>query len=176
MFNSKGYLDPGLHPMGLDEIEKNLVTPFPHSSTRKVVMDGFRRHTDELKAIIAEYIQLIDGSFASNKNDPGDIDLVCFIDGDKVDALPPDLQMKLRNLLLGKQTKNTRHCDAYFCPSYPDTHPNFEAYRANRKYWMGEFGYDRTDVPKGIVVVEQKAAPATLSASSSPSSISGIAP
>lgn len=169
-FNAKGYLEPGLHPMNLDEIEKVFVTPFPHSSTRPNVMSGFRRHTNDLLALVDEYTQFIDGSFVSNKNDPRDIDLVCFIDGDKVDALSPPQQAKLRELVLGPTTKASHKCDAYFCPSYPDTHANYDFFRSKRKYWMGEFGYDRSDVPKGIVVVEQKvsqAAPVTASVSAS---------
>lgn len=175
-FNSKGYLEPGLHPMDLDEIEKEFVTPFPHSSTRVLVMEGFRRHAEELQAIVAEYIQYLDGSFVSNKNDPGDVDLVCFIDGDVVDALPADLQSRLRSLLSGPQTRATHQCDAYFCLSYPETHPNFSVYRAQRKYWMGEFGYDRADVPKGIVVVEQKGTNSTPLAASTGSRSPGGAP
>lgn len=167
-FNAKGYLEPGLYPMDLNEIENILVTPFPHSSTRPSVMSGFRRHTADLQALVDEYTQFIDGSFVSNKNDPGDIDLVCFIDGDKVDALSPPQQAMLRELLLGPVTKASHYCDAYFCPSYPDTHANYDSYRSKRKYWMGEFGYDRFDVPKGIVVVEQKASPAPSLAANAP--------
>jgi hypothetical protein len=158
-FNSKGYLDPGLYPMSLDEIEKTFVTPFPHSSTRQIVMNGFRQHTADLIAIIKEYMQFIDGSFVSNKNDPGDIDLVCFIDGDVIDNLSPSDKVKIRSLFLGPLTKASHNCDAYFCPCYPETHKNYQHYRAQRKYWMGEFGYDRVDVPKGIVVVIAKSPP-----------------
>jgi hypothetical protein len=167
-FNSKGYLDAGLHPMDLNEIENVFVTPFPHSSTRKIIMEGFRRHTSDLVDIIKEYIQFLDGSFVSNKNDPGDIDLVCFINGDLIDALSPVDQEKIRELFSGPRTKSTHHCDAYFCVFYPETHPQYEFYRSKRKYWMGEFGYDRADTPKGIVVVEENAnvvAPSTAPAS-----------
>lgn len=155
-FNAKGYLDPGLHSMTIDDMEKSFVTPFPHSSTRKNILDGYKRHTDDLLQLINEYVQLLDGSFVSNKNDPGDIDLICFIDGDTLDSLPPADQMKVKALLNGKVTKATHLCDAYFCPSYPENHPNYQYYRPQRKYWMGEFGFDRSDVPKGIVVLERK--------------------
>ena len=150
--------------MSVDGIEEAFVTPFPHSSTRKDVMEGYRKHTSELKGIIDEYSQLIDGSFESNKNDPGDIDFVCFMDGDKVDALSSTEKDKLQKLFSGPLTKSTHLCDAYFCPSFPDTHPNFEFYRSKRKYWMGEFGFDRLDVPKGIVLVDEKPSPPPSSA------------
>lgn len=163
-FNSKGYLEAGLHPMNIDDMEKSFVTPFPHSSTRKNILDNYKKHTDELLQIISDYIQFVDGSFVSNKNDPGDVDLICFIDGDVLDALPPSEQNKIGALLAGKLTKASHMCDAYFCPMYPEHHPNYEFYRSKRKYWMGEFGFDRTDVPKGVVVVERKAAPMVAAA------------
>lgn len=154
-FNADGYLDPGLHPMSVVEIEHNFVSSFPHSSTRPTIIDGFKRHQSEISAIAVSYDQLIDGSFVTNKNDPGDIDTVCFIDGDFVDALPAHQQQALRLLFLGPATKATHHCDAYFCPSFPETHKNYAHFRAQRKYWMGEFGYDRSDKPKGIVSVKK---------------------
>ena len=156
-FNAKGYLEPGLHQMKVDDIEKEFVTPFPHSSTRKDILDGFKKHSDELQMILNKYMQMIDGSFVTNKNDPGDVDLICFIDGDMLDAMNRADQMKIAALLDGKTTKATHMCDAYFCPSYPDTHPKYHGYRTTRKYWMGEFGYDRSDVAKGIVILEYTA-------------------
>lgn len=158
-FNTDGHMQAGLHKMTLNEIEDAFVTPFPHSSTRKNVIDGYKKHTIELTQILDQYVQFIDGSYVTNKNDPGDIDLACFADGDVVDSLPMADKMKLRALMAGKLTKATHLCDAYFCPSYPETHPKFEFYRSKRKYWMGEFGYDRTDKPKGIVVLERTPPP-----------------
>lgn len=170
-FNTKGYLEPGLHNMGVDEVERNFVTNFPHSSTRESIMDGFKKHSDEINVIVDECIKFLDGSFVSNKNDPGDIDMVCFIDGDKVDSLSPADQAKLQALVAGPVTKASHKCDAYFCPTYPDNHPKHAHTRSQRKYWMGEFGYDRLDVPKGIVVVEVKP-----SSTPSPAPSAGAAP
>jgi hypothetical protein len=155
-FNAKGYLDPGLHNMKIEEVERTFVTNFPHSSTRQDILEGFKKHSTEINVIIDECIKFLDGSFVSNKNDPGDIDMVCVIDGDKVDGLSPADQAKLQALVAGPVTKASHKCDAYFCPMYPETHPKHSQTRSQRKYWMGEFGYDRLDVPKGIVVVEVK--------------------
>lgn len=153
-FNAKGYLEAGLHPMEAEDLEKEFVTPFPYSSTRKNVFEGFKKHSKELQEVINKYVQMIDGSFVTNKNDPGDIDLICFIDGDMLDAMDPADQAKIYTLLSGKATKLSHMCDAYFCPSYPENHPKYEYYRPQKKYWMGEFGFDRFDIAKGIVVLE----------------------
>lgn len=167
-FNRKGYLDAGLHEMAIDQIEEDFVTQFPHSSTRKAIIEGYKKHSSELKDVVKEYVQFIDGSFVTNKNDPGDIDLVCFMDGDMLDALPPAEQHKLMQLLSGPATKAGYMCDAYYCISYPDTHPKFPATRSQRKYWMGEFGFDRSDVPKGIVVLRETPPPPTATVAAMP--------
>ncbi len=73
--------------------------------------------------------------------------------------MSPEKQEKLKELLSGPSAKAKYMCDAYFCLSFPESHPHFQHARAKRKYWMGEFGYDRQDVPKGIVLIEQKTEP-----------------
>ncbi len=154
MFTENGYLAPGLHKMSLDEIEAAFVSDFPFSSTRSDIIEGFKRHLDELKAIIPDFEQLLNGSFVTNKNDPGDVDLVCFIDAEKVDALPPESREEFEALLSGPKTKETHLCDAYFVPVYPENHPHNNNNRTMRKYWLGEFGFDRQEQPKGVVIHE----------------------
>ena len=152
-FTANGYLAPGLHSMTVAEIEAALVTAFPHSTTRRQILAGYRKHLAEVQAIIPTFAQFLNGSFATNKNDPSDANLVVFMDGVTVDNLPQASKDKLRLLLSGPVTKSTHMCDAYFCPVYPPNHPSNNFSRSQRKYWMGEFGYDRQDVPKGIVTV-----------------------
>ena len=150
-FNAEGYLDPGFHDMTLDLIEEHLVKAFPTSNTRPVIIDGYKRHRVELQATKIGFEQFINGSFVSTKNDPGDIDLVCFADSDAIDQLIPQEQASLRALFAGPNTRATHCCDAYFTPTVPETDSRFHKIRKSRKYWMGEFGYDRLDRPKGIV-------------------------
>lgn len=150
-FNSDGYLEPGLHDLELDEIVEHFVTAFPTSNTRKKIIEGYKIHKAELAQLGLTCIQFLDGSFASNKADPGDIDMVGFLDLDAVDALSAADQQKLKELFSGKNTREQYFCDAYFVPSVPEDHPAFNELRAQRKYWMGEFGYDREDKPKGMI-------------------------
>jgi hypothetical protein len=154
MFNAHGYLEAGLHTFDDDEFEAHFVTSFPHSRTRKAILAGYNQHSEEIVSLVGACEQFLDGSFVTSKNDPGDIDLVMFIDAAVVDALPHDKQQKLLSLVAGPNTKTKYMCDAYFCPVYPTGHPMSEPSRAQRKYWMGEFGYDRSDIPKGIVHVK----------------------
>lgn len=150
-FNADGYLDAGLHDLELEGIIEHFVTAFPHSSSRTAIMAGYQQHRAAVVALGIPCTQLIDGSFVSSKADPGDIDLVGFMDADAVDALSLEDKTKLIALFSGPVTKANYKCDAYFVPSVPENHPMYQKLRTQRKYWMGEFGYDREDKAKGIV-------------------------
>lgn len=151
-FNEHGYLPQGLHEMSLDDIEGNFVDSFPSSNTRPHIMRGYKQHVAALASLGVTFEQFLDGSFISTKNDPGDVDFVCFANPDDVDRLPPEQQTLLRSLVLNPQeTKRAYYCDAYFCPIVPENDPRYGQLRVSRKYWMGEFGFDRLDRPKGIV-------------------------
>ena len=95
--------------------------------------------------------QWIDGSYVTNKIDPGDIDLVSIIDKDRIDHLDPNKQMQLGRLLSGPETKKTHHCDSYFVFKVSDNDPYKEEMDKALKYWEDWFGTDRSGVPKGKV-------------------------
>ena len=160
-FNGHGYLEAGLHEFGELDFEAFFVTSFPHSSTRKQILEGYRKHLAEILSLVGTCEQYLDGSYVTNKNDPSDLDLVVLLDATVVDSLPPAKQLQLQSLLAGPVTKAQYMCDAYFCPVYPEGHPMHSASRQQRKYWLGEFGYDRNDLPKGIVHVKLSASAAT---------------
>ena len=118
-----------------------------------MIISGYKKHSDDIVNLVGNCSQLLDGSFVTSKNDPGDIDLLMLLDATVVDALPDTKKLELKALVSGPVTKASYMCDAYFCPVYPAGHPLSETSRAQRKYWLGEFGYDRNDIPKGIVQV-----------------------
>jgi hypothetical protein len=140
--------------MAQSDLEATFVTAFPHSSTRGDIIKGYKKHSHEVTALVGTCEQLLDGSFVTNKNDPGDVDMVLFVDASVIDNLSPSQQAEFFALTAGAQTKATYLCDAYFCLTFPETHPRFAQFRQMRKYWMGEFGFDRHEVPKGIVQVQ----------------------
>ncbi|WP_062235920.1 DUF6932 family protein [Aureimonas sp. N4] len=163
MFNAHGYLEPGFHDMDSEEMSDAFVNQFPNSTSRAPIFSGFKAHSEALTKIVSAYQQFINGSFTTNKNDPGDVDLVVFADMTLVDNLSPADQEMLTALVAGKSTKDKFMCDAYFCVQLPEDHPQFPQTRAQRKYWMGEFGFDRVDIPKGIVRLTVASSPAGLS-------------
>lgn len=151
MLNSDGYLPAGIHDMSLEEVQSAFVDEFSSSTSRPKIMAAHNRHRAELQSLQVCIEQLIDGSFTSSKVNPGDIDLVCFASMEAIDSLPQEKKDLLNRLVSGQETRSAYLCDAYFCPTLPETHPQYNNYRAQRKYWIGEFGYDREEKPKGIV-------------------------
>ncbi len=160
-FNSDGYLEPGLHDLTVDSLEEHFVTGFPTSTTRPNIIEGYKRHNFAVNALGISGEQFLDGSFVSTKNDPGDIDLVQFSDSDSVDELSALDKIIFGSLFAGQATKATHLCDAYFCPTVPETDPRYPKLRSARKYWLGEFGYDRQDKPKGIIRAQLASMPGT---------------
>ena len=150
-FNIDGYLPSGLHDHDEGSIKLHLVDSFPASSTRPAIWSGYLQHSEELRSVGVEVTEFINGSFSTTKNDPSDIDLVGFADADTVNKLTPAEQAKFEELFKGKATKAKYMCDAYFLATVPPGHPHEQQVRTMRKYWMGEFGFDRQDRPKGII-------------------------
>ena len=125
----------------------------PHSSTRPGIFGGLSAYRVALKGLIADCEHILDGSFVTSKNDPGDVDCFVCADVSVVNALHPTAQEAFRDLVSGKATQAHFHVDAYFCPSTSTSDPDYDRYRRIRKYWLGEFGYDRQERPKGLVRV-----------------------
>ncbi|MGC4039517.1 MAG: hypothetical protein QM710_01620 [Flavobacterium sp.] len=71
-FTNKGFLPPGIHWSTIDEIKKILC----FSDKRIKLLQGFELAISSLKKAGCETVY-IDGSFASEKTEPGDID-VCW--------------------------------------------------------------------------------------------------
>lgn len=78
-FNSYGVLPIGIHEATLDEIEEKLCN-IGNITIRKNLFNEFRKYTDEIKKHNVKYNLYVDGSFVTNKNEPGDIDVILAYD------------------------------------------------------------------------------------------------
>lgn len=144
VFNEKGLLEPGFSEYKLSEIEKIFVEDFSESQTRKEIYMGFLRWLKQLIQICIPNEIWIDGSFATSKINPNDMDLVYFINVEDANKILP-LGERIREIGL------QNHCDSYLAFS-PDSSPEMKAELTNRRnYWRGQFGFDREDNPKGMI-------------------------
>lgn len=164
-FDAIGNLPAGIHDYDMGQVKSEFVDSFPHSSTRPAILSGLTAYRSHLAAIVAHFEQILDGSFVTSKNDPNDVDCFISADANVINNLGPAEQIAFQQMVSGKVTQSTYRVDAYLCAYVPQGDPNYDNYRAMRKYWLGEFGFDRNENPKGLVRV---VATSTSSGAASP--------
>ena len=149
------FLEPGIHPASVDEVEAALVVEFNASTTRRQIFDEWI----ELRACICEIVvlgrQWVNGSFVSRKRDPTDIDVATFLDADEVEELDAAHQDTLNSLMGSRSTAGFPRCDSFAIVEYPEGHPIYEASVQTKQVFETTFyGFDRdTCVAKGFIEV-----------------------
>lgn len=138
-------LEAGMHNMTLSDLKSVFVDPFENIERRQKLLGRFEAFISRLKDVSISMEVWIDGSFATQKEHPGDIDLVVVCEQDEVNRLPVEKQLILKELFEDqKATKLRYECDAYFIIN--NMH--------DKSYWRGLFGFDRNENPKGIARIE----------------------
>lgn len=173
-FDSNGNLIGGILNSNLKEVESQLVLNFPKSNTRKRNFQSLKTLIEILKNDgLLEGISKIwlDGSFCTTKTDPNDIDIVILT---KPFQEQGDIIFKNGKLL--RREFISLHLDLYFLPDFNvnERHINtiinnnpqidslkefYELIKQNNleyqaKYWMGQFGFDRSGNSKAIISIE----------------------
>lgn len=134
-------LEAGMHNMTLSDLKSVFVDPFENVARRENLLNRFEAFITRLKDVPINMEVWIDGSFATKKEHPGDIDLVVVYDPEEVNKLPIEKQLILKELFEDQKTTKLRYeCDAYFVIDNMN----------DKSYWRGLFGFDRNEKPKGI--------------------------
>lgn len=148
-FEASGILPAGLHNCSVSDFIATFVDNFPTSQRRKLIVETLWTFATEVLREGVPYEFWIDGSFVTTKVNPNDADIVLF------------LQLSSMNVLGNKlndfRKKYNGILDIYF--AYATSPENQKQVNAvdyqqivnKRNYWRGQFGFDRTDSPKGIV-------------------------
>jgi hypothetical protein len=147
-FNSEGFLEPGLHSYTYIDFKEQFLESFTTSYTRGKIFPKMFLWLSEINKILEPAEIWCDGSYTTLKNDPNDIDIVIFFDKIKLDENKYKSFEKLRSI-----------SKSYLCDAYLGIINNINATGQdinNRNYWRGQFGFDRNDRPKGIVVLDWK--------------------
>ncbi len=76
--NNTPLFEPGFHEIELNRFEEVFVTPFNDSTHRKYLLDRFLAFLSVFNAIGINCEIWVDGSFATTKNKPSDIDIIFF--------------------------------------------------------------------------------------------------
>lgn len=141
----KPLLAPGLHDIKVEELDNHFLSSFAGSNTRPKLIAGLKKYVEALKQVGATFEIWIDGSFATEKPDPNDIDMVIFGSAIELNKLPQPKRDVLQRLIDRASVRLTLGCDVLFCVAEDQN---------MRSYWRGWYGFDRNETPKGIARLE----------------------
>lgn len=153
VLNQHGVLPSGDYAPTRTDFEDRFVNS-GDSTIRKLIYDGWNLHKQSLiqDGLAESAWQLLNGSFTTSKNAPGDIDIAVEVpvDGDTLERL--HASSPIVRLLQGSNMKEKYKCDAYPIYSLPISHKNYQAVTVEAiRYWTKWFGQTRQGIPKGRV-------------------------
>jgi len=154
LFMADGCLAPGDFLPSRIEFESRFVN-VGDIARRNLIYDGWNRHREVLRhaGVPGTARELLDGSYTTAKESPGDIDIAVEVplgDSGQLANLPPD--HPIVSLLQGPLTKSAYFCDAYPIYSLPKTDPLHATVTTEAiRYWTKWFGRSRDGAPKGRV-------------------------
>lgn len=135
---------PGIHEVVNEQLEQHFVDPFAIPDHRQRLVDRFRALIKRISGLGLSFEVWIDGSFATEKAEPEDIDALFLFDADAINASSELVQSELASIFGEEGRRDTRlrySCDVYVIAS---------ADESMRSYWRGWFGFTRDEKPKGI--------------------------
>lgn len=152
-FDENGNLPLGCYKPTFEEIKERFVNNFQSSNSRSSIFDGYLefsiRICDEMPSAM---IQLLNGSFTTDKENPGDIDFVIIFDGE---CLTPKEIDQWSHFMNNKTIKDTYHCHSFPLVKYDSSKSDlYKYYLKKKEYWLDCWGSDRNDNPKGIIKVK----------------------
>jgi hypothetical protein len=149
-FNSRGYMTPAdVFDTDFNTFEQT----FSFNDHRKTIFDEYQSFLSILKDLdIGAFSQWINGSFTTKKPFPSDIDVVTFVNFANFEKL----EKVLREIKLDFQSR--KKIDCYFVIYYPENHPNYLDYCADKLQFFHDFTRDvkrekilNTKLPKGLI-------------------------
>lgn len=144
-------LGHGFHDMTVAEVRQLCVGRFPTSITRSLIMDRLHDLIRRLSAAGVTGKVWVDGSFVTEKIDPGDVDILIHVTSDLYDNDP--VKRATVDWAAHPDRFDTHSCDAYKWIEYSVGHPLFADSEDSRRYWTDWYGLSRGGTPKGIVVI-----------------------
>ena len=143
----------------MPDIEARMVATFPGNRRRQRLFAGLGRLRSDAERHGVSGTQWINGSFVTNKEYPGDVDLVTFADYDLLNSLSPDAKKFLRDALGADEKAKPRYlCHSFLQATVPEGHPFHSVYAHSLCEYIRLFhstrnpaGLARPGTPKGVL-------------------------
>lgn len=154
-FDKQGYLFPHeIIELSLAAFEAYFVTNLPDKDRRKEIFEMYLQYLSELFEVVGkDFYQLVNGSFTTKKELPGDIDFITFVNyrvyRNSFEAIDK----------LNLKWENSNEIDSMILPfSYPG-HPHFIQCNILFETKKNLYGNSRPDqfgnvYPKGIIKIQ----------------------
>ncbi len=152
-FDSKGNPKPyGIVGINLERFEE-LFSKIPDTDRREHLFSNLRNYIcDFYQTLFPNYwIQWFGGSYTSNKELPGDIDVVNLVDCDNIDPVKIKPFLTLKDMAV--TSKATYSVHGFLLPIFEKSDPRYEITEHWLQYWQNWFGKDRDNNPKTLVEV-----------------------
>jgi hypothetical protein len=133
----------GFHDIREDDLERTFADPFAAGRGRRNELCGkLRAWLNAVKSVGIPLEVWVDGSFATWKPAPNDVDILCVVDFDLLCALTPEALERFHELFMRDAVKSEYECHVFGIPRGDQ-----ERYDE----WFDFFGHSRNKMPKGIV-------------------------
>lgn len=131
--------------VNLEEFEEVFVNSFDPDSTRYELFQNYKNYLSDFQNEVTEdFVQWVNGSFVTNKPNPGDIDFVNLIPTDIYQSKEAIIDQKFK--LRGGKT--IYKVDAYTMEIFEEGHPKNWNYQADRIYWDNWFSFTKKNRAK----------------------------
>jgi hypothetical protein len=151
--NSYGHrvLPEGVYTCTADEFHRAFVLGFPASRTRSIIWLGLNDLLIELAALRIECTLWINGSFATGKANPADVDVVAFIRAKRLNGLSTKGTEFLMSLTNAAWSKRRYQTHLFIVPVFDASDPRRVLYERLRCYWRKWWGQSRAGDRKGFL-------------------------
>lgn len=145
-FDARGLLMPYKRiELSLESFEENFVTAFEKASSRGQIFENYKRFISAFREQVSpKFIQWINGSFVSNKQNPRDIDFVTIIDYEIFTEKEKLIEDEFRL----KGAKEKYAVDAYTIRKYSEVDAKYLNYQHELVYWDSWFSQTKKNRAK----------------------------
>jgi hypothetical protein len=108
-------LDAGFREIGLWQLDEWFLEPFSEKNRRRQLIDRLRAYLEALQTLEVVEGVWIDGSFATFKPDPEDVDVLLLVNEAAVRNLTGSEALAFKSLVVDRVlVRNRFECDVYF--------------------------------------------------------------